>query len=144
MVVFGLTSELWVLIAAGAVIGATFEAGTVIWGTLLQRRVPPALLGRVASLDFFVSLSLMPLSMALAGTVGGAIGLTTTFLLAGLLPPVLAAVAIVAARLPADEIAHPLDAGPGEPEQPLLGWSGVVDDAAAGIVPAREGEPWPS
>jgi MFS family permease len=149
MVVFGLTSELWVLIAAGAVIGATFEAGAVIWGTLLQRRVPPALLGRVASLDFFVSLSLMPLSMALAGTVGGAIGLTTTFLLAGLLPPVLAAVAIVAARLPDDEIAHPLDAGAGESEAALLGWSRAVDEevvevAAAGNVPAREGEPWPS
>jgi hypothetical protein len=91
----------------------------------------------------------MPLSMALAGTVGGAIGLTTTFLLAGLLPPVLAAVAIVAARLPADEIAHPLDAGSGEPEPALLGWSrldddGLVEAADAGIVPAREGEPWPS
>jgi hypothetical protein len=84
-------------------------------------------------------LSLMPLSMALAGTVGGAIGLTTTFLLAGLLPPVLAAVAIIAARLPADEIAFPLDAGSSAPEQALLGWT---DDA--GIVPAREGEPWSS
>jgi hypothetical protein len=42
----------------------------VIWGTLLQRRVPPHLLGRVSSLDFFVSLALMPVSMALAGPAG--------------------------------------------------------------------------
>jgi hypothetical protein len=86
----------------------------VIWGTLLQRRVPPALLGRVSSLDFFVSISFMPLSMALAGTVSEVIGLTTTFLIAGLVPPLLAVVAIVAARLPADELAHPLD-GPDAP-----------------------------
>lgn len=112
LVVFGLGSALWLMITAGAVMGATFQAGMVIWGTLLQRRVPPALLGRVSSLDFFVSLSFMPLSMALAGTVSEVIGLTTTFLVAGLAPPVMAVVAIVAARLPADEIAHPLDVVP--------------------------------
>ena len=71
-----LPADLWLMIAAGAVMGATFQAGMVIWGTLLQRRVPPALLGRVSSLDFFVSLSFMPLSMALAGTVSEVIGLT--------------------------------------------------------------------
>ena len=111
MVVFGFEAHLWAMIAAGAVMGATFQAGMVIWGTLLQRRVPPALLGRVSSLDFFVSLSFMPLSMALAGTVSEVIGLTTTFLIAGLAPPLMAVVAIVAARLPADELAHPLDVG---------------------------------
>jgi hypothetical protein len=81
----------------------------VIWGTLLQRRVPPHLLGRVSSLDFFVSLTLLPLSMALAGPVGERIGIPTAFLVAALVPPLLAAVALVAWRLPADELAHPLD-----------------------------------
>jgi MFS family permease len=109
MVVFGLGGGLWMMVAAGAVMGVTFQAGMVIWGTLLQRRVPPALLGRVSSLDFFVSLSFMPLSMALAGTVSEVVGLTATFLVAGLAPPVMAVVAIVAARMPADELAHPLD-----------------------------------
>jgi MFS family permease len=114
LVVFGFAPGLWVMIVAGVVMGATFQAGMVIWGTLLQRRVPPALLGRVSSLDFFVSISFMPLSMALAGTVSEVIGLSTTFLIAGLAPPVMALVAIVVARLPADEIAHPLDV-PAEP-----------------------------
>ena len=36
--------------------------------TLLQRRVPPSMLGRVSSLDFFVSLALMPISWAV-GTI---------------------------------------------------------------------------
>ncbi|MGY1822367.1 MFS transporter [Geodermatophilus sp. SYSU D00079] len=109
MVVFGLSTSLPLMIAAGALVGAAFEAGTVIWGTLLQRRVPSALLGRVSSLDFFVSLSLMPLSMALAGPVSELIGSAATFLVAGLAPPLLAAVAVLAARMPADEVAHPLD-----------------------------------
>ncbi len=131
IVVFGFSADLWVMVAAGAVMGATFQAGMVIWGTLLQRRVPPALLGRVSSLDFFVSLSFMPLSMALAGTVGELVGLTTVFLVAGTGPVVLAVVAILAARMPADEIAHPLDrsrpSGASLPEQPV--------PAAAGPVP---------
>jgi predicted MFS family arabinose efflux permease len=115
LVVFGWTSSLWLMVAAAAVLGAAFESATVIWGTLLQRRVPPALLGRVSSLDFFVSLAFMPLSMALAGPVSGMVGLTGTFLLAGLVPTVLAVVAILAWRLRADEIANPLDLPEEEP-----------------------------
>jgi MFS family permease len=118
LVVFGLATDLWLMIAAGAVMGATFQAGMVIWGTLLQRRVPPALLGRVSSLDFFVSISFMPLSMALAGTVSQVIGLTATFLVGGLAPVALAVAAVVAARMPADEIAHPLDVVPPDVPRP--------------------------
>src|SRR4029453_9257250 len=105
LVVFGFTTQLWLMLAAGAVMGATFQAGMVIWGTLLQRGVPGVLLGRISSLDFFVSLSFMPLSMALAGPVSELIGLTATFLVGGIAPAVLAVITIVAARMPADEIA---------------------------------------
>jgi MFS family permease len=129
MVVFAFATDLWPMVLAGAVMGGTFQAGMVIWGTLLQRRVPPALLGRVSSLDFFVSLSFMPVSMALAGTVSQVIGLTTTFLLAGLVPPVLAVVAIVAARLPADELAHPLDVVP-DPATPDVALPPAPEPAA--------------
>ncbi|GAA4403771.1 tetracycline efflux MFS transporter Tet(V) [Fodinibacter luteus] len=104
----GVTTQLWVVVACAFVIGALFSAPMVIWGTLLQLRVPPELLGRVASLDFFVSVSLMPVSMALAGPVSELIGLRATYAVAGLVPLVAAVVAIVWARLPADELAHPL------------------------------------
>ncbi|MPQ97084.1 MFS transporter [Modestobacter sp. I12A-02628] len=107
-VVMGTATELWVVAVCAAVLGAMFSFPMVIWGTLLQRRVPPHLLGRVASLDFFVSISLMPVSMALAGPVSEAVGLRTTFLVAGIVPPVVAVVATLWARLPQDEIAHPL------------------------------------
>jgi hypothetical protein len=97
------------MVAAAVLVGAGIHGGMTIWGTLLQRRVPPALLGRVSSLDFVVSGALVPVSVALAGPLGQGAGLGTTFLVAGLAPPVLAAVVLLAARLPADERAHPLD-----------------------------------
>ena len=97
IIVLGLTRSLPLMVAAALVTGFTFNGATVIWGTLLQRRVPSELLGRVSSLDFFISLAFMPLSMALAGPVSTAIGLNTTFVLAGSLPLVVAVVAILAA-----------------------------------------------
>ena len=72
------------------VIGITDSAGMVIWGTLLQRRVPPEMLGRVSSLDFFVSLAFMPVSMAVAGPLSKVISVETIFLAAGVIPSVLA------------------------------------------------------
>lgn len=107
-IAMGLTSHVWVVVAAAFVLGVLFSAPMVIWGTLLQRRVPPELLGRVASLDFFVSVSLMPVSMALAGPVADQIGLTTTFVIAGAAPTAFAVAAILLWRLDRDEIAHPL------------------------------------
>jgi predicted MFS family arabinose efflux permease len=107
-IVMGVTSHIWVVVVAALVLGALFSGPMVIWGTLLQRRVPPELLGRVASLDFFVSVSLMPVSMALAGPVSDAIGLTKTFVIAGAAPVVFAVAAILIWRLPEDELANPL------------------------------------
>ncbi|MBM7787252.1 MFS transporter [Tenggerimyces flavus] len=112
LVVVGVATNVWVIAGAVFVVGALFSAPMVIWGTLLQRRVPPALLGRVSSLDFFVSLVFMPVSIAMAGPVSKAIGLSTVFLIAGVVPLLLAVVAIVVAKLPQDEIAHPLDTEP--------------------------------
>ncbi|HEX8519119.1 MAG TPA: MFS transporter [Pseudonocardia sp.] len=109
MLAFGLSTVLWVMVLASLAVGVTDAAAIVIWGTLLQRRVPAHLLGRVSSLDFFVSLALMPLSMALAGPVGERVGIPLTFVVAAVVPPVLAVVAILAWRLPRDEVAHPLD-----------------------------------
>ncbi len=112
----GLIQSFWVLAGALFIFGATGSAGMVLWGTLLQRRVPPHLLGRVSSLDFFVSLALMPLSMALAGPAAEVMPLWVIFLVAGAIGPVLAAVAMIAAKMPQDELAHPLDHAPEEAE----------------------------
>jgi MFS family permease len=116
LLAMGLATAVWQLVISAFVIGALFSAPMVIWGTLLQRRVPAHMLGRVASLDFFVSVSLMPVSMALAGPVSDAIGLRPTFAIAGIAPVFFAVVAIVWARLPQDELAHPLRDTDDEPE----------------------------
>jgi MFS family permease len=110
LVVIGYADRLWPMAVALFLTGFTGSAAQVIWGTLLQRRVPPALLGRVSSLDFFVSLLLMPVSMALAGPVGERVGYAAVFLVAGTVPILLAVITVLAARMPADEVAHPLDA----------------------------------
>jgi DHA3 family tetracycline resistance protein-like MFS transporter len=80
----------------------------VIWGTLLQRRVPTAMLGRVSSLDFFVSLAFMPLSFAIVGPLSKVVSMQAIFAVAGLGPVVFAAVAMYAAKMRRDELAHPL------------------------------------
>ncbi|WP_232677350.1 MFS transporter [Nocardioides sp. R-C-SC26] len=107
----GNASHVWVVIACAFAIGVTFSAPMVIWGTLLQRRVPRHLLGRVASLDFFISVSLMPVSMALAGPLAHWVGLTTTFVIAGIVPGLAAVFFTLAFKLTDDELRHPLRDG---------------------------------
>jgi MFS family permease len=107
----GIMDSFWALAAALFIFGSTGGVGMVIWGTLLQRRVPPHLLGRVSSLDFFVSLALMPVSMALAGPAAEVLPVWLIFLVAGTVCPVMAVVAMTVARMRADELAHPLDRG---------------------------------
>ena len=108
LIVFGYTSSFALMAVATFVIGFTDGAGMVIWGTLLQRRVPRAMLGRVSSLDFFVSLAFMPVSFAIVGPLSKVVSMQTIFLVAGIAPALLAAVAVCAARMRRDELAHPL------------------------------------
>lgn len=150
LAVVGVTDQLWLMIIALFVCGLVFSGATVIWGTLLQRRVPPAMLGRVSSLDFFVSLALMPVSMAIAGPVGELIGIPVAFIAAGVIPVVLAAITLLTARLGADELAHPLDPQPSaDDDLPAevtgvgvsLGLQPPVDEALPGTTSGRPGEP---
>lgn len=108
-VLLGIAGEVWQMAIGAAIVGATMSVGMVIWGTLLQRRVPDHLRGRVSSLDFFVSLLLMPVSMALAGPAGSLFGVTAVFIAAGIGPVIACVVALWLGRMPADELAHPLD-----------------------------------
>jgi MFS family permease len=107
-IVVGFTDQYWLLMISLFIVGFGFSYGNVIWGTLLQRRVPRHMLGRISSLDFFVSLALMPLSMAIAGPLAEVLSLQVIFTAAGVLTLVFAVIAIFAARMPQDEIAHPL------------------------------------
>jgi DHA3 family tetracycline resistance protein-like MFS transporter len=108
LVIVGWTSSFSLMALATFIVGVTDGAAGVIWGTLLQRRVPPKMLGRVSSLDFFVSLAFMPVSFAIAGPLSKVLPMETIFLAAGVVPVLLAAVAMVAARMARDEIDNPL------------------------------------
>lgn len=91
-----------------AIAGLFLSMGNVLWSTLLQRRVSDELRGRVSSFDWFGSLALLPLSMAIAGSLGSAGAARAAFVAAGLVPPVLAVAALFAAGLRRDEEQHPL------------------------------------
>jgi len=108
LVVFGFTSSFALMALATFAIGFTDGMGMVIWGTLLQRRVPGEMLGRVSSLDFFVSLAFLPVSFAVVGPLSKVVSLQMIFLIAGLTPVVVAAIAVWAANMRRDEIANPL------------------------------------
>lgn len=103
------TSDFWVMGLVLFVFGVGDGVGMVIWGTLLQRRVPRSMLGRVSSLDFFVSLAMMPLSMAVAGPVAQVVPLWVIFALPSIGIPVVGALCYWLADLHGDELRHPLD-----------------------------------
>ena len=109
LVLIGAATNLIVMLAALFVVGAATGAGVVIWGTLLQRLVPIEMIGRVASLDFFVSIAFMPVSIAIAGPLSLLVPIPVIFIIAGVVPPVLAAIALWAGRTHAVERTHPLD-----------------------------------
>ncbi|HZP72559.1 MAG TPA: MFS transporter [Gaiellaceae bacterium] len=72
-------------------------AGTIVWATIKQRHVPAGLLGRVSSLDWLISISLLPVSYALTGPIAGAVGARATLVGSGLIG---AAITLAALFLP--------------------------------------------
>jgi MFS family permease len=80
---YGVASRQWELAGIAFAIGALEAAGTVVWATLKARLVPGDMLGRVSSIDWFVSTALMPVSYALTPLAAGALGVRATFFLAG-------------------------------------------------------------
>ncbi|MBA3262695.1 MAG: MFS transporter [Thermoleophilaceae bacterium] len=60
-------------------------AALVVWNTLMNTLVPPELLGRVSSFDWFVSIGLTPLSFAITGPAAELLGARTTLGVAGAL-----------------------------------------------------------
>jgi len=81
---YGVGSAVWHLMLASAAFNALETAGTIIWITAKQQHVPSGMLGRVSSLDWLISIGLLPLSFALAGPVSALVGAQTTLVLAGI------------------------------------------------------------
>ena len=75
----------WQAALVSALSVGSLVTGQILWEALLQRCVPDEYLGRVASVDSFVSSGLVPLSLALTGPVAGALGPLVTLRWAGVL-----------------------------------------------------------
>jgi MFS family permease len=82
---YGIATSVWQLMAACLIFNALETAGTIVWATAKQRHVPGPLLGRVSSLDWLISIGLLPLSFALTGPVSEAVGARETLVGAAVL-----------------------------------------------------------
>ena len=75
---YGFASATWQLGLACLLFNALEAAGTIVWATLKQRHVPASMLGRVSSLDWLISIGLLPLSFALTAPIAAAVGARAT------------------------------------------------------------------
>ena len=75
---YGIANAAWQLMIACLLFNALEAAGTIVWATIKQRHVPGSMLGRVSSLDWLVSIALMPLSFALTAPVAAVVGVRAT------------------------------------------------------------------
>jgi MFS family permease len=82
---YGLANAMWQLMLASLAFNLLETAGTIVWATMKQRHVPGELLGRVSSLDWLISIGLLPLSLALTGPVSAILGVRATLVAAGVL-----------------------------------------------------------
>jgi predicted MFS family arabinose efflux permease len=115
---FGVMSSLWQALLVSFALQASFMLGQVIWTTMLQQLVPRELLGRVSSLDWLMSIGLVPVSYALTGPVSSVLGPETTLVVAGLVGAVFmfALLFVPGVRDPEREQSQtPIAARPAEP-----------------------------
>jgi MFS family permease len=82
---YGLATASWQLMVACLAFNALETVGTIVWATVKQRHVPASMLGRVSSLDWLISIGLLPLSFALTAPIAGLIGVRATLIGAALI-----------------------------------------------------------
>ncbi len=70
-------APLAVVVVGAFVGGAGMTVGNTVWESALQRHIPPESLSRVASYDWFGSLALYPLALAVWGPLAEQIGFST-------------------------------------------------------------------
>ena len=85
----GVATATWQAGLAMGVSESLFTVGEIIWITLMQSLVPGVLLGRVRSIDWLLSVGLLPVGYAIVGPIAGEIGARTTLVGAGILSTVL-------------------------------------------------------
>lgn len=77
--VMGIATNFWEVIIFPIVVSPTIIFGNVIFESMMQSEVPRELLGRVSSVDWFVSLGVAPLGLVIASQVANVIGVRAYF-----------------------------------------------------------------
>jgi DHA3 family tetracycline resistance protein-like MFS transporter len=77
---YGLATASWQLMVACLLFNGLETAGTIVWATIKQHHVSASMLGRVSSLDWLISIGLLPLSFALTAPVVGVVGAQATLI----------------------------------------------------------------
>jgi len=71
-------APLSLLLPSALLSGISLSVLSVLWSTTVQREVPAECLSRVSSYDWFGSLALLPIGMAVIGPLSTTIGIVTT------------------------------------------------------------------
>jgi MFS family permease len=82
---FAIAGAAWQMCAIAFISFGLGTVGMIVWNTLMTTLVPPEMLGRVSSFDWFVSIGLTPLSFAITGPIAELLGARTTLAVAGVL-----------------------------------------------------------
>jgi len=134
---YGLATSAWQLMLACLLFNALEAGGTIVWATIKQKHVPGRLLGRVSSLDWLISIGLLPLSFALTAPVAAVVGVRATLVGAALIG---SAVTLGAYFLPGmTDIEERLAREPGVPSPDVAGPVPRVDRQSHAAVHRVQG-----
>jgi MFS family permease len=85
---FGVATNFWQVALIPIVASPMMLMGNVVWESMIQSEVPRDLLGRVSSVDWFVSLGLSPVGIVAAGALSLVVGVRTYFVVASIVATV--------------------------------------------------------
>src|ERR1019366_1468529 len=84
LVIIGFSTNYWEILIVVVVVSPLLLLGNVIWESMMQTEVPRELLGRVSSVDWFMSLGLAPIGVVLAGILATEWGVRSDFIVMSL------------------------------------------------------------
>jgi MFS family permease len=135
---YGLATAIWQLMLASLAFNALETAGTIVWATVKQRHVPSELLGRVSSLDWLISIGLLPLSFVLTAPVSAAIGAQATLIAGGVVGSVVTAAALLLPGMRSVEARHYEGPPAGPPVASAAAMAYTAELAPFVLVSSRE------
>jgi MFS family permease len=103
--IFTVATNVYEVFVVALVMTPMMILGNVIWETMMQSEVPTELLGRVNSVDWFVSLGISPIGIVVAGSLAASIGVRAYYLIFSLVATVPGLVILASRR------ANAVDAG---------------------------------